>query len=460
MSDIRIEKDSLGVVELPDAALYGPQTQRAINNFTISRLRLPRAMIRALGLLKAACAQSNGQLGLLPQSQVDAIETAALEVAAGRHDEQFPVDIFQTGSGTSSNMNANEVISHIASARLGEPIHPNDQVNLGQSSNDIFPSAIHLAAWQITTAELIPALDCLKEAIERRSEELAQVVVTGRTHLMDAVPMTLGQSLSGWAHQLVTHRGHITQSLNGLRSLALGGTAVGTGINTHPDFAARAIEKLNDLCGGHFTETQNHFAAQSAVDDVVTLSGQLKGLATALMKIANDLRWMNSGPNAGLGEITLPPLQPGSSIMPGKVNPVIPEAVAMVCAQAMGNDLTISIAAQSGNFQLNAMLPIIGFNLIQSLEILSNATLALAEKCIGDFDVHVEHMRDLLIRNPTLATALNPIIGYDAASEIAKEAALTGDTVLEVAKRVTDIDHDRLTELLDPERQAVPAYKS
>ena len=446
----RIEHDSMGEVRVPAEALYGAQTQRAVDNFPISALPLPRPMIRALGLIKAACAEVNEELGLLDPATAQAIVAAAEEVAEGRHDAQFPVDIFQTGSGTSSNMNANEVIAHLASQRLGAPVHPNDQVNMGQSSNDVFPSAIHVAAALALQEQFLPAVRDLVELIEARAEELGGIVKTGRTHLMDAMPVRLSQELSGWAAQLRHGIERIETSLPRLCALALGGTAVGTGVNTHPEFGPRVARQLAGRTGVFFRAMYNYFEGLSSQDAAVEMSGQVKTLAVALMKIANDLRWMNSGPLAGLGEISLPALQPGSSIMPGKVNPVVPEAVAMVCAQVIGNDTAITIGGQSGNFQLNVMLPMIAHNLLQSIELLGNACAVLGEKAIRGFTVNEENIRRALDRNPILVTALNRVIGYEKGAEIAKRAYAEGRPVLEVAREMTDLSEGELQRLLDP----------
>jgi fumarate hydratase class II len=446
----RTEADSMGKVEVPADVLYGAQTQRAVENFPVSGIPLPRGMIRALGLVKAAAARVNRELGLLDAAMADAIHAAAMAVAAGEHDRQFPVDVFQTGSGTSSNMNANEVIARLASASLGRPVHPNDHVNMGQSSNDVIPSAIHVAAALAVTESLLPALEHLAGTLEARAAELGAVVKTGRTHLMDAMPLTLGQEIGGWAAQVRAGMERIGDALPRLRALAQGGTAVGTGINAHPEFAGRFARAVSEATGLEFTPAANRFQALSSQDAAVEMSGQLRALAVALMKIANDLRWMNSGPLAGLGEITLPELQPGSSIMPGKVNPVIPEAVAMVCAQVMGNDLTVSVAGQSGNFQLNVMLPVIALNLLQSIELLAGAARLLADKAVRGFTVNEARLREALERNPILVTALNPVVGYELGAAIAKRAYREGRPLLDVAREMTDLSEEELRRLLDP----------
>ena len=452
MSDqYRIEKDSMGELKVPADALWRAQTQRAIDNFPISGLRLPRQMIRALGLIKLACAHANRSLGLLDDAIAEAIDGAARQVAEGAFDEQFPIDIFQTGSGTSSNMNANEVIATLAS-RDGLTVHPNDHVNMSQSSNDVFPSAIQVAASLAIHEQLLPALNHLEDRLGRKAGALADVVTTGRTHLMDAMPITLGQEIGGWAEQIRQGRYRVQSSLTRLQKLPQGATAVGTGINAHPEFAERFNVVLKELTGIAFSPKENFFEGLSAQDAAVEMSGQLKVIAVSMMKIANDLRWMNSGPLAGIGEIELPALQPGSSIMPGKVNPVIPEAVTMVCAQVIGNDATITLGGQSGNFQLNVMLPVIGYNLLQSIEILANAARVLADKAIEGFTVREDNIRRALDANPILVTALNPVIGYELGARIAKTAYAEQRPVLEVAMEMTDLPEDELKRLLDPRK--------
>jgi fumarate hydratase class II len=446
---VRLEHDTMGALEVPADALWGAQTQRAINNFAISPLTLPRPFIRALGLIKASAARVNGELGQIPTPAAEAITAAANAVARGDHDQQFPVDVFQTGSGTSSNMNANEVIARLASS-AGEDIHPNDQVNHGQSSNDVIPTAIHLSAVLQTTEQLLPALIHLYDEITQKATQHAETVKTGRTHLMDAMPLSVGQELGAWASQIAQGRERIVASLPRLQQLAQGGTAVGTGVNAHPEFARRFAEDLSDTTGIRFTPSVNPFVSLATQDSAVELSGQLKTLAVSLTKIANDLRWMNSGPIAGLAEIQLPVLQPGSSIMPGKVNPVIPESVAMVCAQIMGNDLTITVAGASGNFQLNVMLPIIAYNLLQSIELLSNASRALADSVIRDLVVNTSNLEASVSRNPILVTALNSLIGYEKGAEIAKTAYQQGRPVIDVAAELTDIPRTELEKLLNP----------
>ena len=448
----RLEHDSFGQLRVPAKALYGAQTQRAVQNFPISGLRLPKAMIRALGLIKAAAAEANAGLGLLPADMARSITVAADAVAAGEHDDDFPIDLFQTGSGTSSNMNANEVIATLATRAHKSPVHPNDHVNLGQSSNDVIPTAIQVAAALLWSEQLRPSLKYIKATIDRRAKALTNVVKTGRTHLMDAMPLTFGQELSGWSAQVALSIARLDDSSARLHRLPLGGTAIGTGINADPRFAKRAIARLRTTTGVKFSQADNLFEGIAGQDASVEFSGQLNVLAVALTKISNDLRWMNSGPLAGLGEIELPALQPGSSIMPGKVNPVIPEAAAMVCAQVMGNHATITIAGASGNFQLNVMLPVIAHNLVQSLELLASVSRLLADSAIAGFRVRGDRLGDNLSRNPILVTALNPVIGYEAAAQIAKRAYKENRPVLEVAKEMTTLTEKQLRKLLDPAR--------
>jgi fumarate hydratase, class II len=452
MSDVRIEKDSLGEVQVPATALYGAQTQRAVENFQFSGLPLPAGFIGALGLIKAAAARANAELGLLDPVLASSIATAALTIAEGQHLEQFPVDVFQTGSGTSTNMNANEVIATLASRQAEQAVHPNDHVNCSQSSNDVIPTAIHVSAELALATGLMPALHRLADVIAKREAGLADSIKTGRTHLMDAMPLSLAQELSGWRAQLVQAAQRIDACRTQLRQLAQGGTAVGTGVNAHPQFATRFCYFLSESCGRPFTPADNFFAALASQDVAVALSGQLKALAVALLKIANDLRWMNSGPLSGLGEISLKPLQPGSSIMPGKVNPVIPEAVAMAAAQVIGNDAAITVAGQSGNFQLNVMLPVIAYNLLQSISLLANSCTALADNCIADFLVNRATIEANLARNPILVTALNQEIGYSRAAEIAKRAYQEGRAIFEVAAEMTDLPQEKLAVLLNPKK--------
>ncbi len=448
--NFRIEKDSMGELRVPADALWGAQTQRAIDNFPISGAPMPRGFIRALGLVKAAAASVNARLGHLDAVRAAAIRDAALDVARGAHDGQFPIDVFQTGSGTSSNMNANEVIAALASRATGMSVHPNDHVNAGQSSNDVIPSAIQVGAVLLCEQSLLTGLDQLVDAIERRAAELVDVAKTGRTHLMDAMPLTLGQELGCWAAQLRSAHDRIIDTLERVRRLPIGGTAIGTGINADPAFAGELCAELATLTGVDFESAPNLFEGIAAKDECVELSGQLKTLACALMKIANDLRWMNSGPLAGLGEIELTALQPGSSIMPGKVNPVIPEAVCMVAAQVIGNDAAITIAGQSGNFQLNVMLPLIARNLMESISLLGNVMPLLAERCIGGFKLRRERIDEALARNPILVTALNSVIGYELGAATAKRAYAQGRPILDVAIEMTGLPEAQLRELLEP----------
>ncbi|MHB8912793.1 MAG: class II fumarate hydratase [Lysobacter sp.] len=450
MPGFRLEHDSMGELAVPADALWGAQTQRAVDNFPISGQPMPREFIRALGLVKAAAAEVNGGFGLLGKGAAAAIRKVALSVASGEHDAQFPIDVFQTGSGTSSNMNANEVIAALAN-RVGKTrVHPNDHVNLGQSSNDVIPTAIRVSAQLATVESLLPALKHLRKTIDRRGKALGKVTKTGRTHLMDAMPLTFAQEFGAWSAQLDSAQARIDDALKRLRRLPIGGTAIGTGINADPRFGKAMAKALTALTGTRFESAENKFEGLAAQDDAVELSGQLSALAVALMKIANDLRWMNSGPLAGLGEIELPALQPGSSIMPGKVNPVIPEAVAMVCAQVMGHHTAITIAGQSGNFQLNVMLPLIAFDLLDSIRLLANAMRLLADTAIAGIRVRREHIGEALERNPILVTALNPVIGYEKAADIAKQAYQQRRPVLEVAVEVTGMAEAELRRLLDP----------
>ena len=452
MSNTRIERDSMGELHVPEAALYGAQTQRAVDNFPVSHQRMPAQFIRALILAKAAAAKANVALGQISDAQGNAIVEATQILLAGDFMEHFPVDIFQTGSGTSSNMNANEVIATLATRVLGETINPNDHVNCGQSSNDIIPTSIHVSAALGLHERLLPALTHLVETIERKALQVHSHVKTGRTHLMDAMPVRMSQVLNGWAQQLKANIGHLQDLQPALQSLAQGGTAVGTGINAHPQFAALFSQQLSALTHVQFTPGENLFALIGSQDTAVSVSGQLKATAVSLMKIANDLRWMNSGPLAGLGEIELEALQPGSSIMPGKVNPVIPEATAMVAAQVIGNDSVITVAGQSGNFELNVMLPVIAQNLLSSIELLANVSRLLADKAIATFKVNEAKLKEALSRNPILVTALNPIIGYQQAAEIAKTAYKQGRPVIDVALEFTDLPRSQLEVLLDPEK--------
>lgn len=455
MTDYRIEKDSLGEVRVPSTALYGAQTQRAVENFPVSGIRFPRIFIRSLGLIKAVAAEVNAGLGLLDAGRAQAIHRAGLEVAEGAWDDHFPLDIFQTGSGTSTNMNANEVIASRATQILGmpvQPVHANNEVNMGQSSNDVIPTAIHVSACLAVHETLLPALRLLHGTLKKKETEFQDVVKTGRTHLMDAMPVTLSQEIGGWAFQVEQAVARIEASLPRIAQLAVGGTAVGTGINAHPEFGAIVSSRLAGRTGFPFVETSNHFAAQATMDAAVELSGALKTAASSFMKLANDLRWMNSGPIAGFGEIALPSLQPGSSIMPGKVNPVMCEVMMMVSAQVSGNDVTISIANQHGNFELNTMLPVIAQNLLQSVTLLANASRLFADKAIAGFTVNRERVAGLLDKNPILVTALNPVIGYDKAAEVAKKAYAENRALKDVAAELTDLSRDELDRLLDPRK--------
>ncbi len=449
-SSTRVERDSMGPLDVPAAALWGAQTQRAIQNFPPTGMRMPRGFIRALALVKYAAAGANAELGDMPPRTAAAIQEASLEVAAGRYDDQFPVDVFQTGSGTSSNMNANEVIAALSARILGAAVHPNDDVNMSQSSNDAIPTAIHVGAALLLHEQLVPALERLREVLALRAAELADVVKTGRTHLMDAMPITLGQELGAWQSQIIAAESRLASVTPRLYALAQGGTAVGTGINARPQFGSVFARHLSQQCKLAFRPSENFFEALSCQDTAVELSGQLKVLGVSLMKIANDLRWMNSGPLAGLAEIALPALQPGSSIMPGKVNPVVAESVAMMAAQVIGNDVTITVAGQSGNFQLNVMLPVIAYNLLQSLELLGIASRNLADHALAGFTVNRERMYEALERNPILVTALNPLIGYEKGAAIAKKAYREGRPIVEVAAEMTGMDRDELRRLLDP----------
>jgi fumarate hydratase class II len=454
MSDFRIEKDSMGEVEVPKNAYYGAQTQRAVDNFPVSDIRFSRGFIEALGLVKKNAAKVNAELGELNSEITDAIQKAAGEVSEGKYDDHFPIDIFQTGSGTSTNMNANEVIAKRANELKADDvnteIHPNDHVNYGQSSNDVIPTTIRVSAVLAVKRNLIPALEQLQEAFREKGDEFAQVVKTGRTHLMDAMPVTIKQEFDGYARQLELGVERLESALERMTELPQGGTAVGTGLNTNPQFGAEMADLLSEVTGYDFREAGNHFEAQATVDAPVELSSQLKTIATGLMKIGNDLRWMNSGPNSGIGEIKLEALQPGSSIMPGKINPVIEESITMVCAQVIGNDSAITIAGQSGNFELNVMLPVVAHNLLESINILGNAVQNLTEKSVSRLSVNKERIADMVGRNPVLVTALNPLIGYDKAAKIAKKAFSEGRPVKDVAREMTDLSDEELDQVLDP----------
>jgi len=452
-NDYRVETDSMGEVRVPKDALYGAQTQRAVDNFPVSDLRFGRRFIRALGVVKLSAAKANNELDLLEDKKKDAIVQAAREVAEGEHDDEFPVDIFQTGSGTSTNMNANEVISNRASEIVGaekgsKAVHPNDHVNMGQSSNDVIPTAIHVAALTAVEEELLPALENLARELGEKADEFDDVVKTGRTHLQDATPVRLGQEFSGYAAQVEKGVERVEKSRGSLRELAIGGTAVGTGLNTHPDFPEKVVENISDETGVEFVEASNHFEAQAARDAVVEASGALKTVAASLMKIANDLRWLSSGPRTGFGEIDLPAVQPGSSIMPGKINPVIPESVCQVVAQVTGNDAAINVGGQAGNFELNVMKPVMAHNLLQSIELIANVSDLLADRCVADIEANEETCADDAERSLSIVTALAPHIGYDDAAEIAKQALKEGRTVREVAREY-GLSDDELDDYLD-----------
>ena len=447
--DTRIERDSMGELEVPAKALYGAQTQRAINNFPVSGTPMPVAFVHAVARIKLAAARSNHQLGLLDAERAQAIEKAAQAVIDGQHDDHFPIDVFQTGSGTSTNMNVNEVLATLAS-REGVEVAPNDHVNMGQSSNDVIPTAIHLSAALAVNESLKPALVALQATIDRRADELSHVVKTGRTHLMDAMPLRMDQELGAWSSQVGQAIERFDSAMVRLCRLAQGGTAVGTGINAPEGFADLMAKELSQQTGLSFVPNDSFFASLASQDAAVELSGQLKGFACVVMKIANDLRWMNSGPLAGLGEIELEALQPGSSIMPGKVNPVIPESAAQAAAQVMGLDTAITVAGQSGNFQLNVMLPLVAFNLLTSITLMSNTAKLLAERAIATFKVREDNLQVPLARNPILVTALNSVIGYNAAAAIAKKAYQAGRPIIDVAEEETDLDRATLERLLDP----------
>jgi fumarate hydratase class II len=450
----RIEKDSLGEVRVAAAALWGAQTQRALDNIRIGRTRIPPSLVRAIGLVKWAAAETNGELGELPAPLAAAVAAAALEVAEGHHAEQFPLGVMQTGSGTSTHMNVNEVVARLASARLGERVHPNDHVNRCQSSNDVVPTAIHVASALAVRDALLPSLARLAAAIGAKADAVGEQVKAGRTHLMDALPVTVGQEMRAWRSQVVDAAARIDVARGRLHRLALGGTAVGTGVNAHPEFAARAIERLSARTGIAFVPAPDRFAAMAGQDAAVELSAALRGAAIVLLKLSNDLRWMNSGPLAGLGEISLPALQPGSSIMPGKVNPVIPEAVAMAATQVMAHDAAVGMAGASGNFQLNVMLPLIAHSLDESIALVADSADALAERTIPGLAVHAARLSESLARNPMLLTALAPRIGYDRAARIAKRAAAESRPIVDVAVEETGLPRSELERLLDPARLA------
>jgi len=458
MTDYRIEKDSLGEVRVPADALYAAQTQRALENFPISGQRFGRRFIEAIATVKRAAAETNGELGSIEASVAEAIAAAAARVAAGEFDGEFPLDIYQTGSGTSTNMNANEVIAHLANEALGgEPrIHPNDHVNFGQSSNDVIPTAMHVAARVAIRHELLPALDHLATALEAKAAEFDHVVKSGRTHLMDATPVRLGQEFGGWAHQVRRGIERVRAAAAELEELALGGTAVGTGINTHVDFPSGAISRIAALTDLPFREAENHFEAQGSKDAVVSASGALNTVATSFMKLADDVRWLASGPTSGIHEIALPAIQPGSSIMPGKVNPVQAEAMMMVAARVMGNHTTITVGGQRGNFELNVMMPVLAAALLESITILAGTARAFTDRCVVGITANEARARELLEKNPSIATALNPYIGYDVASEVAKQSALEGRSVRDVVEERGLVDSETLEEALDVRSMTEP----
>ncbi|MDZ7688557.1 MAG: class II fumarate hydratase [Halobacteriales archaeon] len=454
--EYRVEEDSMGEVRVPEDALYGAQTQRAVENFPVSDLRFGRRFIHAIGVVKLSAAKANNELGLLDDEKRKAIVKAAREVAEGEHDDEFPVDIFQTGSGTSTNMNANEVISNRASEIVGaekgsKEIHPNDHVNMGQSSNDVIPTSIHVAALTAVEKDLLSALRNLHVELDKKAEEFDDIVKTGRTHLQDATPVRLGQEFSGYAAQVEKGIERVEKSRDSLRELAIGGTAVGTGLNTHPDFPEKVVENVSNETDVEFVEASNHFEAQAGRDAVVEASGALKTVAASLMKIANDLRWLSSGPRTGFGEIDLPAVQPGSSIMPGKINPVIPESVCQVVAQVTGNDTAINVGGQAGNFELNVMKPVMAHNLLESIELVANVSDLLADRCVADIEVNRETCEDNAERSLSIVTALAPHVGYDDAAEIAKQAMKEGRTIREVA-REHGLSDDELDDYLDVRR--------
>jgi fumarate hydratase class II len=459
----RIERDSMGEMQVPANAYYGASTQRAVLNFPISELRFPRRFIKALGQIKLCAAQINAELGLIDEKVAKAIQEAAQEVVDGKLDSEFVLDIFQTGSGTSTNMNANEVIANRATELLGGArgsrlVHPNDHVNFCQSSNDVIPTAIHIAALMAIHEDLLPALDGLERALNQKAVEFMDVIKTGRTHLQDATPIRLGQEFRGYAGQIERGISRLRRAQEELAEVALGGTAVGTGINAHPQFARRVCERLSELNGVFIHETSNHFQAQSTIDNIVSASGALNTLAVSLMKIANDIRWLGSGPRAGIGEIELPAVQPGSSIMPGKVNPVIAESVCMVCAQVMGNHTTITVAGQSGNFEINVMMPVAAYNLLQSIALLAASARNLTRQCIVGLRA-TSKGPEMVERGLAICTALAPVIGYDAAANLAKEAAKTGKTIREVAREQTKLSEAELDQILNPAKMTEPGLE-
>ena len=460
----RIERDSLGEVRVPTDALYGAQTQRAVDNFPISGRRFGRRFIQALGRLKQAAAETNAELALLPARMGRAIAQAAAEVADGRWDDHFPLDVYQTGSGTSTNMNANEVIAALASRRLdGEPVHPNDHVNCGQSSNDVIPTAIHVSCRAALAEELIPALTRLRDALAEKARAFDGIVKSGRTHLMDATPVRLGQEFGGYARQATKGIERLERASEEMAELALGGTATGTGINTHPEFARRAIARVSERYGIEFREAEDHFEAQGAKDDCVSLAGALNTVAGSLMKIADDIRWLASGPTSGIAEIQLPAVQPGSSIMPGKVNPVMAEALMMACARVAGNAVVVTVAGQRGNFELNVMMPVVADALLESIQVLAGASSAFAVRCVEGVAARPQRARELLERNPAVATALNAYVGYDKAAEVAKKAAQEDRSVRDVVEEmqlVAPDEIDRSLDVRDMTEPGVPGRKA
>ncbi len=459
---MRTESDSIGPIQIPTDKFYGASTQRAVNNFPVSDRRFSRSMIEALGVIKWAAALTNQDLGKLDSKLAKAIADAAAEVAQGKHDDHFVVDVFQTGSGTSTNMNANEVIANLANLKLGsklgtkKPIHPNDHVNMGQSSNDVIPTAIHVASALGLQNRLLPALKILENALTKKAIAFKNIIKIGRTHLQDATPITLGQEFSGYATQIKKGIARIQAALEGLQELAIGGTAVGTGINTHPQFAKRVCEKLSAKTKFKFREAENHFEAQSSKDACLFASGAVKTVAVSIMKIVNDLRWLSSGPRCAIFEIELPTLQAGSSIMPGKVNPVIPEALAQIAAQVIGNDAAITIGCQSGNFELNVMMPLIASNLLESIELLSTGSQMLAEKCVDGIKANKKRCEDLVEQSLAMVTSLAPVLGYDESTRIAKEAFKNGETIREILTEKKILSKEKIDKLLDPKTMLTP----
>ena len=459
--EYRIEKDSMGEVRVPADALYGAQTQRAVDNFPVSGICISRSLIHSLGVIKQAAAKVNAELGNIPQDVAHAVQLAAQEVIDGKLDNHFPIDIYQTGSGTSSNMNTNEVIARRAMQLVEElsvKVHPNDHINFGQSSNDTFPTAIRIAGYIEAKNDLVPSLKYMRETFLKKGSEYSHVVKTGRTHLMDAMPVTFEQEFGGYARQIEVGIQRIETALSNIAELPMGGTAVGTGINTHQKFAAKFAAEVSRLTGESFREAENHFEAQATVDAPVELGAQLKTLAVSLLKIVNDLRWMNSGPNGGLGEIQLAALQPGSSIMPGKVNPVIEESMAMVCAQVIGYDASISVGGLSGNFELNVMLPMVAHSLLEAIRLLANASRNLADRSVSRIVVREDHINSLTGKNPILVTTLNPLIGYDLAAKIAKKAFAENRPLKAVALEMCDLSEEELDKALDPSKMTMGGF--